>query len=461
MSAKAAPSRPGLPGDVAAERAVIAALLASPDNYEHVVEVLSSEDFCDPACAAAFRAVVAVEAAGRPIDLITVADELRRARDMNRVGGVAGLDALAAGGADVAHVNAHVSIVADKARLRRVIEAGRSMCVAATSPDAQGSDVTDFAESLLFGLGRDQGRSSLTPMARAVPSMLDELARSRNQLLLGHSTGLTDLDKMTGGLQPGQLWIVAARPGVGKSALALQMARHVAEVSGLVVPFLSFEMSVNELTVRMLSSALSCPMNRLRGGDLPHGMERDLAVAAEKMAGLPMYIDDNPPTTIAGVRAQMRRLARRSQLGAIFVDYLQLMESDRRSNANRNDEVSDITRGLKKLAAELQVPVVALSQLNRNGAAGPGGARRPQLSDLRDSGAIEQDANCVLFVYRESMTNSAADPKMSELIVGKQRSGPCGTVFAEFDGACTKFSTTTRRPAAGGGGGGYGGGQPF
>ena len=212
----------------------------------------------------------------------------------------------------------------------------------------------------------------------------------------------------------------------------------------------------------MLASSLSCSVTLLRDGQLPEGLERELSVEAQKMAQLPLYIDDNPPSTISGVRSQMRRLARRNEIGAIFVDYLQLMESDRRNNANRNDEVSDITRGLKKLAAELGVPVIALSQLNRNVEL-RGGAKRPQLSDLRDSGAVEQDANVIMFVYRESMVNNQADPRMAELIIGKQRSGPCGSVYTNFDGASTKFSNLAAPSVDGmnAGGGATGGAAPF
>jgi replicative DNA helicase len=448
------------PGDVTAEHAVIAALLATPASFDEVTEHLAAEDFLDPACAAVYRAVLAVDAAGRPIDQITIADEMRRAKSLARIGGVERLAELATAGGEIANLAAHVDIIAEKARLRRVIDAGRAMVGAATAPDAVGTAVTDYAETLVFDLTRDKGRSSLTPLSRAVPPVLAEIAAGRDQVVLGHSTGLEDLDALTGGLQPGQLWIVAARPGVGKSALALQMARHVAESTGAQVPFLSYEMSVPELALRLLASSLGFGMRDLRTGNIPEGMDRDIVRAGEHLASIPLLIDDNPPSTISGVRAQMRRLARRNSVGAIFVDYLQLMESGRRRDANRNDEVSDITRGLKKLAAELQVPIVALSQLNRNVEL-RGGAKRPQLSDLRDSGAVEQDANVVLFVYRESTVNPHGDPTMSELIVGKQRSGPTGVVYTEFDSECTRFRTTTRRPMGGSGGGMARGSNPF
>ena len=251
---------------------------------------------------------------------------------------------------------------------------------------------------------------------------------------------------MTGGLQAGQLITVAARPAMGKSAFALSLARHIAESTGLLVPFLSYEMSRSELSMRMLSTALKYDLLRLRQGDMPTDMERDLAVAAEKMALLPVLIDDNPPETIGGVRSAMRRLARRGQVGAVVIDYLQLMSGDgRHSDENRTQEVSAISRGLKRLADELECPVIACSQLNRQLENRPN--KRPQLSDLRESGSIEQDSSVVLMLYREVVYNAAADPTLAELIIAKQRNGPIGVIHLEFASECALFTDTTRRPA--------------
>jgi replicative DNA helicase len=411
------------PSDVDAERAIVASLLASPAVYDDVTDVLDPDDFNDPACAAVLRAVIAVEGAGKPVDAITVADELRRQRALDVVGGTDGLADLARGGAEVAHVPAYIGIVADKSRLRRTIAAGQQMCSAALVPNADADSVVDEAERAVFALNRERRTSSLTPMAKAVPAMLAELARGHSGQLLGCSTGFADLDRLTTGLQPGQLVLIAARPGVGKSALALQMARHIAETTGMSVPFLSYEMSTNELTVRLLGAALRCDITALRTGDIPGEMERDLAVAAERLAAVPLLIDDNPPTTIAGVRSAMRRLARRTPLGAVFIDYLQLLEEgDGRREMTRNDVVSQITRGAKRLAVELGVPVVGLSQLSR-AVTQRGGA--PRLSDLRDSGSLEQDANIVLFVVRDT-EGPQADPTKGALLIAKQRSGPAG-----------------------------------
>lgn len=416
-------ARMNLPVDIGAEEAIVAALLASPAVYDDVVDRLDPDDFASPACSAVVRAIMAVEASGKPIDTITVADEMKRQKTLAQAGGKEWLDLVSGAVAEIAHVHAHIAIVSEKSRLRRAINAGQQMCSAALAPDANAESVVDEAEALVFGLTKERAVSSMVPMAKAVPEMLAELARGHSGQLLGHSTGFPELDRLTTGLQPGQLVLVAARPGVGKSALALQMARHIAETTGLSVPFLSYEMSTGELTVRLLGTALRCDITALRTGEIPNEMERDLAVAAERLAAVPLLIDDNPPSTIAGVRSAMRRLARRTQIGAIFIDYLQLLEEgDSRRDMTRNDAVSQITRGAKRLAVELGVPVVGLSQLSRavTQRGGP-----PRLSDLRDSGSLEQDANIVLFVLRDT-EGPQVDHTRGGLLIAKQRSGPAG-----------------------------------
>lgn len=434
------------PIDVDAERAVAAVVAANPALLDDVTDHLSDDSFHDPAARALFQTVLNLEAAGQPIDLITIGNEARKLNTLTLIGDTEGIDAaLQMAPGHVAHLSTYRDIVVEKARLRKAIDAGRMICDAAMLPSADAYEVTELAEETVFALNAKQQSNSLIWMREAMPQVLDDITRSRASALAGHSTGLTELDKMTGGFQPGQLWIVAARPGVGKSALALQMARTVAETTGLAVPFLSYEMSVSELGLRMLAGALSLSMTDLRDGNLPAGAERDLGDAAARLSELPVLIDDNPPATIAGVRSQMRRLARRTELGAIFVDYLQLLEGSRRRDANRNEEVSEISRGLKRLSAELGVPVIALSQLNRQ-VEMRGGAKRPQLSDLRDSGAVEQDANVITFLYREALVNHQADPRLAEVIVAKQRSGPTGSVHVDFDGPSARFSDTSRRP---------------
>jgi replicative DNA helicase len=433
-----------LPVDPDAEAHVLAAILTSPAAFFDVSERLVPDDFGVPAHALIYAAILDLDARGKPIDGITVADELRRKRVLAKAGGpdyVAGLLEVAA---TIDHVAAHADIVADKALARRLVETGRSIAGDAMAPDTPAVDALEKAEAAVFSLGTTRKRSSLTSMPQAIAETMAELTKSRGQLLLGHPTGFTDLDRLSGGLQGGQLITIAARPGMGKSAFALQLAAHMAGATGLTVPFISYEMSLNELTMRMLAFSTGFDLHKLRQGDLPAGFERSLAVEAEKLAELPVMIDANPPETIAGVRSAMRRLASRTPLGGIVVDYLQLMEGDRRfKDANRTQEVSEISRGLKRLATELNVPVIALSQLNRQLESRPN--KRPMLSDLRESGSIEQDSSLVLFLYRDSVYNQTTPSHIAEGIIAKQRNGPSGVTFPLiFDAQCARFRTGTR-----------------
>lgn len=439
-----------VPIDPAAEEAVLAASMTSPESYYDIREKLRAEDFGVDSNRAIYEAMLDLENAGRPIDAITVVDELRRRKSLTRAGGSENVQRISESGSGIANVEAWAAIVAEKGLLRRLVNVGRGIVNGAARTEAEAGVELESAEQSVFELGAGVSRTSMTTMPQAVANTMKELAKVRTKILLGHSTGLRDLDKITGGLQPGQLFIVAARPGVGKSAFALQIAKHVAESTGLLVPFLSYEMSSNELTMRMLAGSLAYDLHRLRQGELMPGMERDLAVAGEKLAGLQIMIDDNPPTTIGGVRSSMRRLARRGELGAIFIDYLQLMDGDGRSrDPNRVQEIAQISRGLKRLATELQVPVIALSQLNRGLENRPN--KRPMLSDLRESGSLEQDASVVAFLYRDYLYNPAADPTLAECIIAKQRNGPAGTVVLGYTPACAKFENTDRQIEPGGG----------
>jgi len=438
-----------IPVDAEAEASVITGILTAPELFLDLTEILEAEDFALAAHQEIWRAALTCDAAGRPIDVITVTDALRRSKKLSRIGGQEAVEALAARAGEVSHIMAHAGIIADKARLRRLLAAGRTIATEASSPEAEATKVLANAESSIFEIGKERQRSSMLEMAQAVPKMLEALTKARTSVLVGQSTGLAGLDRLTGGFQGGQLIILAARPAMGKSALGVQIARHIAETSGGYVPLLSYEMSIPEITTRMLSTALGYDLLKLRNGDIPSGMERDTAVAAQKMAELPMLIDDNPPETIGGVRSAMRRLARRGPVSAIVVDYLQLLSGESRiANENRNQEVSEISRGLKRLATELNVPVIALSQLNRRLEERPN--KRPSLSDLRESGSLEQDANAVLFLYRDAVYNPSSDPAAAELIIAKQRNGPLGVVRLRFDGSCARFSEDTSMGAGNG-----------
>lgn len=426
--------------DLEAELCVVAALLTTPECFFDVSEVLVPEDFSDARLAEVYRAVLACDNAGRPFDQVTVADELKRAKQLARVGGKEVLERIIERGTPlITNVAAHAELVAELALKRRVAIAGRAIAAEALAPEMDGRNALDLAEERVFELSKGRDRSAMAPMAEIVPSMMKTLAEGRKSLLLGHSTGFAELDKLTAGLKAGQLFILGARPGMGKSALALALARHIAAATGLMVPLFSYEMTKLELSLRLLSASLGISSAELRRGNLPSGADRDAAIAAEQIATLPIFIDDRPPPTIGGVRSALRRLSRRGEIGAVVIDYLQLMDSDRRSrDPNRVQEVSEISKSAKKIAVDLGVPIIALSQLSR---ALEGRAdKRPILSDLRESGSLEQDADVVMFLFREAVYNQAADPNLTELIVAKQRDGALGTVHLHFQPEATRFT---------------------
>lgn len=432
-----------------AERAILATLLTDPKVFDDVSTQLEPEDFGVLAHCEIYRAIVACDNAGKPFDQVTVADELKRAKMLDRLGGPDSLSKLVSMAPSVVNVDAHVKIILDKSMRRKIVNTSREIATEAMEPSQSGKDALAKAEQKIFDLGKEKQQGSLITMNQAVPVLLKELAQTRTSLLVGHSTGFKDIDRLTAGFQEGQLIILAGRPSMGKSALGLQLAHNIALSSGLMVPFLSYEMGTPELMMRMLATSINYDLHKLRRGDIPPGMDRELTKAAKSLENLPLLIDDNPPETIGGVRSEMRRLARRGRLGAIVIDYLQLMSAESKyQGENRTQEVSEISRGLKRLATELSVPVIALSQLNRGLEQRPN--KRPMLSDLRESGSLEQDASGVMFVYRDSVYNAAADPTLAECIIAKQRNGPIGTIYLDFKPECARFSDTNRTPVSAG-----------
>jgi replicative DNA helicase len=453
--------------DAVAEAAVLGACLQNPETYFDVCLELVEEDFGVGAHRLIWRAMVNCDLQGKPLDAVTVGDELTRAGDLGRAGGRQRLlDLIAGVPAALENSGAHVDIVRDRSLARHVMGAARSIAGEVNQPATTGPDALEFAEQQVFALGNRQSGDGTIHIAQAVPEMLASLAKARNKLLLGHSTGFNELDKRTAGLQGGQLIILAARPGMGKSAMALQLARNVCETSGDPVLFFSYEMSHDELLIRMLSGSIGVPLHDLRQGNLPHEAERDLSAAAQRMMALNLHINDKPPATISGLRSMVRRRARRGPLAAVVIDYIQLMSGDGRGrDENRTQEIGAISRGLKMLARELDIPVIGLSQLNRSLEQRPN--KRPMLSDLRESGSLEQDADSVWFLYRPSVYDASADPTGAELIIGKQRQGATGHFPLIFDAPLARYrdapagatvpttATPTVEPGRGRGGGGF------
>jgi replicative DNA helicase len=438
-----------IPVDVDAEAHVLATLLTSPEMFPDIVEDLLIDDFGTPQLRLIYEAVMTLDGNSQPFTQITVAAELRRMKMLKAAGGEEFLTRLVARAGEAGYVKAHVDIVREKALLRRVMEAGTAIKSAALDPASRGPDVLQQAEEAVFALGQRQKSDGLVPMARAVAEMHAELARVAGGQMLGVSTGLPELDRLTSGFQSGQLILIGGRPGSGKSALSLQMARHIAESTGDMVAFLSYEMSRSELSFRMLAAGAKHPLQSLREGRVLGGFDKQLAQEATRMAQLPLLIDDSPPQSITGIRSAMRRLARRGDVAAIFVDYLQLLRGEGRGGSdNRVQELSEISRGLKMLASELSVPVIAGSQLSRGAVNGIGGVgAKPALHHLRDSGSLEQDASLVIFTHRPyAAGDGSASPRDATLIIAKQRNGPAGIdVQVEFEPDYVHFTSGAYR----------------
>ena len=462
--------------DAAAEARVLSALFGSPALLDEVTEVLVPQDFGVPAHEVIFHAMLSCDASSRAIDPVTVADELTRSGELPRAGGVEGIRDIVTSPPVVEQFDAYVELIRDRATRRRLLAAARQIGVAALSGEADSQDLIGAAERAVFEVSEARSKSTVQTMPQVVAAVHARMAQARNSKMTGFSTGFEQLDKITGGLEPGQLVIIAGRPGSGKSVLASQISRHIAEVNDVTVPFLSYEMQAHDLGLRHLAAASGIPLSDLRRGYIPDGMDKVLAREAEKMAQLRLLIDDQPPPTFSGVRSAMRKLNRRVPLGALTVDYLQLMGAEKGvKEDNRAYVVGAISRGLKLLGDELKIPVIACSQLNR-GVETRAGNGRPMLSDLRESGSLEQDAAIVILVHRPFLTNPDADPSEAELIVAKNRNGEAPyTIMAEWEGPQVRFKDTGRKYEAGArtgsalgaaanggqqGGGFSGGGQP-
>jgi replicative DNA helicase len=434
------------PVDLDAEASVISVLLTTPDAFVDVSERLHPEDFGVTQLGLIYEAMLALDAAGMPIDQITLADELKRRKTLSKIGGKEALGRLVERGTDIDNVTAHVSIVKDKALLRRILSTSRSITTNAMEAEKPSEDILAEAEQAVFAIGQERAGSTLVGMPEAVAELNAEMARIADGQMLGVPTGFPVLDRLTSGLQPEQLVIIGGRPGSGKSAFMIQLARYIAETTGQLVPYLSYEMSTSELTFRLLAQAVGHPLQALREGKVDRGRERDIGVELAKMAQLPLLIDSQPPSSVSGVRSEMRRLARRGEIGAVFVDYLQLMRGDRRTD-NRAQEIGEISRGLKRLASELGVPIIAGSQLSRAAMGGPGGgSAKPQLHHLRESGDLEQDASVVLLMHRPYATGEVGvSPKVASALLAKQRSGPAGIeIPLDFEPDWAAFYSSTR-----------------
>jgi len=432
------------PHDLQAEESLLGAMLLSRDAISAAVELCKADDFYRPAHGHIFDAVCSLYAQGEPVDPVTVADELRRADLLEAAGGPGNLVALQANTPAIANAGRYARIVEEHSLLRRLIGVAAEIAEMGYSVPDNVVATLDRAEAMVFDVAERRVTDSLKPLRELLAASLDHLEAlyNRGDTITGVPTGYADLDERLSGLQPSALIIVGARPSMGKTSFALGAAAHAAIEKGLPVLFFSLEMSHLEITQRLLCSEARVDSSRMRNGKLHESDWPKVVNAIGKLGDAPLFIDDNPNLTVMEVRAKARRLKSREGLGLIIVDYLQLM-SNPTTSENRQVEVSEISRGLKILARELAVPVLALSQLSRNLEARAD--KRPVLADLRESGSLEQDADVVLFIYRDEVYNKESQDKgKAEIIVAKHRNGPTGTTELAFLDHFTRFANMAR-----------------
>jgi len=433
------------PHNLDAEESLLGALLLSRDVVGQVAELgVQVEHFYKPAHQHVYAAIRGLMATGQPIDVVTVADQLRRDGLLDQIGGAQLLLELQNATPAISNATRYAKIVQDTAVLRRLIGvAGEIAEIAYNEPD----DVTkalDEAETKVFEVAEDRVVDSTKQLSDLLPLAMDKLQETfdRGDTITGLATGYNDLDELLSGLQPSALNIVGARPAMGKTAFGLGMATHIAMNSKKPVLFFSLEMGHAELTQRILSSEARVDSQKLRTGRLIDSDWTKIGKAINRL-DIPLFLDDNPRVTVMEIRAKARRVkARYGGLGCILIDYLQLMSGGNFAE-NRQLEVSEISRGLKILARELEAPIVALSQLSRN--LESRADKRPMLADLRESGSLEQDADVVMFLYRDEVYNrDSPDKGLAEVIIAKHRSGPVGRVDLVFNGTYTRFDNAAK-----------------
>ncbi len=434
------------PHSVEAEQSVLGGLLLDNDAFDRVADILREDDFYRYDHRLVWQQITRLIQNNHPADVVTVFEALQTAGKAEEAGGLSYLNSLAQETPSAANIRRYAEIVRDRSILRRLISTADEISTTALNPQGKETkQILDEAESKVFKISEDGSRGkagfqSLHDLLGKVVERVDELYNQNNASdVTGVPTGFTDLDRMTSGLQGGDLVIVAGRPSMGKTAFSMNIGEFVAVDQGLPVAVFSMEMGATQLAMRMVCSVGRLDQQRLRTGRLIDDDWPRLTNAIQKMQEAQLFVDETPALNALELRARSRRLARTcGQLGLVIVDYLQLMSSSGGAGENRATEISEISRGLKALAKELNCPVIALSQLNRSLEQRPN--KRPVMSDLRESGAIEQDADVILFIYRDEVYNADSQEKgTAEIIIGKQRNGPIGSVRLAFVGQFTKF----------------------
>jgi len=444
------------PHSIEAESSVLGGLLLDNTAWERVGDLLKHDDFYRYEHRLVFAAVASLVEANKPADVITVNEHLQNQGKADEIGGLGYLNSLAQYVPSAANIRRYAEIVRERAILRKLVSASDEISTTAFNPQGKPvAKILDEAEQKIFNIGEEgsrmkQGFQGMDTLVVQLLDRVEEMANNPNDIT-GVPTGFYDLDRMTSGFQAGDMVVLAARPSMGKTAFAVNIAEHVALNEGLPVAIFSMEMGASQLAVRIVGSIGRIDQGHLRTGKLTDEEWPRLTEAIEKLRNISLHIDETPGLTTTELRANARRLARQcGKLGLIVVDYLQLMSGSSSSSENRATELSEISRGLKMLAKELQCPVIALSQLNRSVETRTD--KRPMMSDLRESGAIEQDADVIMFIYRDDYYNKdSKEPGVAEVIIGKQRNGPTGTIKLAFLKHLTRFESL----ASGSGGADY------
>jgi replicative DNA helicase len=436
------------PQDLGAERAVLGSMLISHDAVADVIEELNSRDFYQPAHVTIYDAILELFAKGLRPDVLTVADELTKRGDLTKVGGATYLNELTAGIRTAANSAYHAKIVSQRAMLRRLIDAGtRIVQLGYAEAGGDPIELVNLAQAEMYSVADKATKEDYVTVGSILEETLSamEAAGERGDGMRGIATGFTELDKETSGLQAGQMVVIAARPGLGKSTLALDFARHAAVREHKTTAFFSLEMPKIELLQRLIAAESSVLLGKMRKGTLDTNDWMKINSVIDRINEAPLIIDDSPNLTLMEIRAKARRIKQQHGLDMVVIDYLQLMTTGKAKSESRQQDVSEMSRALKLLAKELEIPVIALSQLNR----GPEqrSDKRPQLSDLRESGSIEQDADLVILLHRDTQDEESKGE--ADMIIAKHRNGQTPTIRLLFHGHLAKFGNAPDAGAAG------------
>lgn len=428
------------PQDLAAEQSVLGGMLMSKDAIADVISQIKAHDFYKPAHETIFDAIIDLYGHGEPADAITVVAELNKRGELSRIGGAPYIHDLIAVVPTAANAGYYARIVRERSIMRRLVEAGTRIVQLGYATDgADVDEVVNNAQAEVYNVTENQQSEDYVVIGDFISDAIDEIeaAQNRTEGMVGVPTGFADFDRLTNGLHPGQMIVIAARPAMGKSTLGIDFVRSAAIKHGQTAVVFSLEMSRNEIAMRVIAAEARIHMQKLRNGDMDESDWQRLAAAQTKMQDAPLFIDDSPNMSLMEIRAKCRRLKQRHDLKLVVIDYLQLMSSGKRVES-RQQEVSEFSRALKLLAKELEVPVIAISQLNR----GPEQRtdKRPAISDLRESGSIEQDADMVVLVHRPDAYEKE-HPRAGEadLIVAKHRNGPTADITVAFQGHYSRF----------------------